>query len=121
MKAINIKEKHKLFTKQWHPHRIATVDNMQVILAKIKGEFVWHSHDDDDELFQVLKGTLYMQFRDRIEIVKEGEIIVVPKGVEHNPSTKNDEEVHLLLFEKLSTAHTGNVKAERTQTEYPDI
>ena len=62
-----------------------------------------------------------MQFRDRTEIVKEGEIIVVPKGVEHNPSTKNDEEVHLLLFEKLSTAHTGNVKAERTQTEYPDI
>jgi mannose-6-phosphate isomerase-like protein (cupin superfamily) len=92
---------------------------MQVILAKIKGEFVWHSHDDEDELFQVVKGTLYMQFRDRTEVVKEGEMIVVPKGVEHNPSTKNDEEVHLLLFEKLSTAHTGNVKDDMTQTEYP--
>ncbi|MCL4171072.1 UNVERIFIED_CONTAM: hypothetical protein GTU68_031795 [Idotea baltica] len=94
---------------------------MQVILAKIKGEFVWHSHDDEDELFQVIKGTLYMQFRDRTEVVREGELIVVPKGVEHNPSTKDGEEVHLLLFEKLNTAHTGNVKDEMTQTEYPWI
>ncbi|MDG1660370.1 MAG: cupin domain-containing protein [Winogradskyella sp.] len=121
MKAINIKDKHKLFSKQWHPHRIAMVDNMQVILAKIKGEFVWHRHENEDELFQVVKGTLYMQFRDRTEVVNEGEIIVVPKGVEHNPSTKNDEEVHLLLFEKLDTAHTGNVKNKMTQTEYPWI
>ena len=121
MKAINIKEKHALFSKQWHPHRIATVDNMQVILAKICGEFVWHSHDEEDELFQVVKGTLYMQFRDRTEVVKEGEMIVVPKGVEHNPSTKDGEEVHLLLFEKMDTAHTGNVETERTQDEYPWI
>mgnify|MGYP001591490910 CR=1 FL=1 len=121
MKAINIKEKYALFSKQWHPHRIAIVDDMQVILAKIKGEFVWHNHEDEDELFQVIKGTLYMQFRDRTEVVKEGEIIVVPKGVEHNPTTKNDEEVHVLLFEKLSTAHTGKVQHERTQTEYPKI
>ena len=121
MKPINIKDKHSLFSKQWHPHRIATVDDMQVILAKIKGEFVWHSHEDEDELFQVIKGTLHMQFRARTEIVKEGELIVVPKGVEHNPCTKNDEEVHLLLFEKLDTAHTGDVKHERTQSEYPWI
>jgi len=85
-----------------------------VILAKIKGEFVWHSHDDEDELFQVIKGTLYMQFRDRTEIVKEGELIVVPKGVEHNPSTKDGEEVHLFLFEKMNTAHKGNVKDDMT-------
>lgn len=128
MKAINIKDKHNLFSKQWHPHRIAMVDNMQVILAKIKGEFVWHSHENEDELFQVIKGTLYMQFRDdsqengiRTEVVKEGELIVVPKGVEHNPCTKNDEEVHLLLFEKLDTAHTGKVIDKKTQTEYPWI
>ena len=121
MKAINIKEKHALFNKQWHPHRIATVDNMQVILAKIQGEFVWHSHDDEDELFQVLKGTLYMQFRDRTVVVKEGELIVVPKGVAHNPSTRDGEEVHLLLFEKLSTQHTGDVSHEMTQTQYPEI
>lgn len=121
MKAINIKKKFSKFSKNWHPHQVATVDDMQVILAKIKGEFVWHSHDDEDELFQVVKGTLYMQFRDRTEVVNEGEFIVVPKGVEHNPTTKDDEEVHILLFEKLSTAHTGNVQHERTQAEYPKI
>lgn len=128
MDSINIKQKFTKFSKNWHPHQIAVVDDMQVILAKLKGEFVWHSHDDEDELFQVIKGTLYMQFRDssnesgiRTEVVKQGEIIVIPKGVEHNPCTKNDEEVHVLLFEKLSIAHTGNVKHEKTQTHYPKI
>ena len=89
--------------------------------VKIKGEFVWHSHDVEDELFQVIKGTLYMQFRDRTEIVKAGELIVVPKRVEHNPMTKDGEEVHLLLFEKKSTAHTGKVVTERTKSKYPKI
>lgn len=121
MSTINIKEKFTKFSKHWHPHQIAIVDDMQVILAKLKGEFVWHAHDDEDELFQVVKGTLYMQFRDRTEVVNEGEIIVVPKGVEHNPYTKNNEEVHVLLIEKLSTAHTGDVQHERTQTHYPKI
>ena len=121
MKAINIKDKFTKFSKNWHPHQIAVVDDMQVILAKLKGEFDWHSHDDEDELFQVIKGTLYMQFRDRTEVINEGEFIVVPKGVEHNPCTKNNEEVHVLLFEKLNTAHTGNVVHERTQSEYPKI
>ena len=156
MKPINIKEKHSQFTKQWHPHQIATVDDMQVLLAKISGEFVWHSHKDEDELFYVQKGVLKMRFRtsaalstlssvalstpssaiqgdkDNVlaersqsqewsEIVREGEIIVVPKGVEHCPTTAEGEEVHLLLFEKLSTAHTGAVKHEKTQTEYPKI
>jgi mannose-6-phosphate isomerase-like protein (cupin superfamily) len=121
MKPINISEKFSKFSKNWHPHQIAVVDDMQVILAKLKGDFLWHSHDQEDELFQVVKGTLYMQFRDRTEIVKTGELIVVPKGVEHNPCTKNDEEVHVLLFEKLNTAHTGNVKHERTQTVYPKL
>ncbi len=121
MKPINLKQKHTAFSKQWHPHQIAVVDDMQVLLAKIKDEFVWHAHEKEDELFQVLKGTLYMQYRDRTEVVEEGEIIVVPKGVEHCPSTKNGEEVHLLLFEKLSTAHTGNVHDKMTQTVYPKI
>ncbi|WP_104734880.1 cupin domain-containing protein [Hanstruepera ponticola] len=121
MKAINIQDKFSKFSKNWHPHQIALVDDMQVILAKLKGEFVWHKHDNEDELFQVIKGTLYMQFRDRTETVNEGELIVVPKGVEHNPMTKNDEEVHVLLFEKLSTGHTGNVQHEKTQTHYPKI
>lgn len=121
MKTINIQEKFTKFNTNWHPHQIAVVDDMQVILAKLKGEFLWHSHDNEDELFHVIKGTLYMQFRDRTEVVKEGELIVVPKGVEHNPCTKNNEEVHVLLFEKLTTAHTGNVTHKRTQTRYPKI
>ena len=121
MKPINLKEKHASFKKHWHPHQIATVDDMQVLLAKVKGEFVWHTHQNEDELFQVLKGTLYMQFRDRTEVVKAGEIIVVPKGVAHCPATKNDEEVHVLLFEKQQTSHTGNVQHELTQTVYPKI
>ena len=128
MKAINIQEKFTKFSVNWHPHQIAVVDDMQVILAKLKGDFVWHSHEEEDELFQVIKGTLYMQFRDdseedgiRTETINEGEIIVVPKGVEHNPMTKNDEEVHVLLFEKLYTAHTGKVQHDKTQTNYPKI
>jgi len=121
MKSINLKEKHAEFTKQWHPHQIAIVDDMQVLLAKLQGEFVWHAHENEDELFQVIKGTLYMQFRDRTEVVNEGEIIVVPKGVEHNPMTQNNEEVHVLLFERMTTAHTGKVQHEKTQTHYPKI
>ncbi|WP_340066482.1 cupin domain-containing protein [Ascidiimonas aurantiaca] len=121
MNVINLKEKYQLINGHWHPHQIAVVDDMQVLLAKLKGELVWHAHEEEDELFQVLKGTLYMQFRDRIEEVKEGEIIVVPKGVEHNPMTKNNEEVHVLLFEKLSTSHTGKVQHKKTQTHYPKI
>ncbi|SHG71945.1 cupin domain-containing protein [Flagellimonas flava] len=121
MKSINLEQKHMEFAKQWHPHQIAVVDDMQVLLAKLQGEFVWHAHEHEDELFQVIKGTLYMQFRDRTEIVREGELIVVPKGVEHNPMTKNNEEVHVMLFEKLTTAHTGDVQHEKTQTNYPKI
>lgn len=121
MNTINIQQKFSKFSKQWHPHQIAVVDDMQVILAKISGEFVWHKHDDEDELFYVQKGRLEMHFRDKVEIVNEGEIIVVPKGVEHCPTTKNGEEVHLLLFEKLNTKHTGDVVHEKTQTSYPKI
>jgi len=128
MKPINIKQKLEKFDKQWHPHQIATVDNMQVILAKIQGEFVWHSHKEEDELFFVQKGTLFMRFRnvenpenEWSETIHEGEIIVVPKGVEHCPTTLEGEEVHLLLFEQLSTKHTGEVAHEKTQTAYPNI
>ncbi len=121
MNSINIKEKFTKFSSHWHPHQIAIVDDMQVILAKIKDEFVWHKHDKEDELFMVQKGTLEMHFRDKVELVNEGEIIVVPAGVEHCPKTQNGEEVHLLLFEKLTTKHTGEVIDKKTQTEYPKI
>ena len=121
MKPININSKFEEFSSYWHPHQIGIVDEMQVIIARIKGEFVWHSHEEEDELFQVISGTLYMKFRDRTEVVREGEIIIVPKGVEHCPSTLDGEEVKLLLFEKLTTSHTGNVKHTITKTEYPKI
>lgn len=121
MKTINLSQKFARFNKQWHPHQIAVVDNMQVLLAKVKDELVWHKHEDEDELFFVQKGTLEMHFRDKIEVVSEGEIIVVPKGVEHCPKTINGEEVHVLLFEKLTTKHTGDVLDERTQNYYPKI
>ncbi|WP_378180650.1 cupin domain-containing protein [Aquimarina sp. SS2-1] len=121
MEAINIKEKFSKFNKQWHPHRIAMVDDNQVFLAKVCGDFVWHKHDHEDELFQVVKGTLYMKFRDKTVKVEAGEIIVVPKGVEHCPSTQNNEEVHLLIFEKISTKHTGEIESDRTVSDYIDI
>lgn len=121
MKTINPKEKLLKFSKHWHPHQIAVVNDMQVLVAKLKDEFVWHQHDEEDELFQVLKGTLYLQFEDRTEVVKEGQIIVVPKGVKHCPKTENGEEVHVMLFEKLTTKHTGDVKDTLTQEDYPKI
>ncbi len=119
MKAISIQDKFSKFNNNWHPHQIAVVDNMQVLLAKLKGEFVWHGHEDEDELFQVIKGNLYMQFRDRTEIVKEGELIVVPRGLRH-PKNRQREEVQVLLFEK-NLKHTGNVESTLTQTHYPKI
>ncbi|MGB5170355.1 cupin domain-containing protein [Eudoraea sp.] len=121
MKSIKLKEKYKKFDTFWQPHQIAEVDDMQIIIAKIQGEFVWHAHTDEDELFQVIKGTMYMQFRDHTEVVKEGEIIVVPKGVEHCPSTRENEIVHILLFEKKSVKHTGAVHHPLTQKIYPKI
>ncbi len=121
MKTINVTQKFNSFKEHWSPHQIAVVDDMQVLLAKLKDEFVWHQHEQEDELFFVQKGTLEMHFRDRVEMVNEGELIVVPKGVEHCPKTKDGQEVHVLLFEKLTTKHTGNVVDKKTKTSYPKI
>jgi len=121
LNTINIQQKLKSFSAHWHPHQIAVVNDMQVIVAKLKGEFVWHQHDEEDELFQVLRGTLYMQFEDRTEKLEAGEIIVVPRGVKHCPITKDDEEVHVLLFEKTGIKHTGNTESTLTVKDYPKI
>ena len=121
MRPLNVIQKFSKFSEHWSPHQIAIVDDMQVLLAKIKGDFVWHKHEGEDELFFVQKGTLEMHFRDRMELVKEGEIIVVPKGVEHCPKTQNGEEVHVLLFEKVTTKHTGNTITDKTKYTYPKI
>lgn len=121
MNSINLKQKLSKFSEHWHPHQIAVVDDMQVLLAKVKGEFVWHQHDEEDELFHVIKGTLFIRFEDKVEEVKQGEIIVVPKGVKHCPMTKDGEEVHIMLFEKLSVRHTGKTESSLTVDDYPKI
>jgi mannose-6-phosphate isomerase-like protein (cupin superfamily) len=109
---INLQEKLALFSERWSPKIVAELNGQQVKLAKLKGEFVWHSHETEDELFFVVHGTLLMKFRDRDVTVGEGEMIVVPAGIEHMPVAV--EEVHIMLFEPASTLNTGNVRDERT-------
>lgn len=112
--AINIAEKFSLFDKLWTPHIIGELNGQYVKLCKLKDEFVWHSHENEDELFMVFKGTLIMDFRDGHTVhVSEGEILIVPKGVEHRPRT-NGEVVFNLLFEPKATQHTGEVETELT-------
>ena len=115
MDRVNIAEKFTLFSDHWHPRIIAELNGQLVKLAKIQGEFVWHDHENEDELFLVIKGRLRMDFRDKQVWVEEGEMIVVPRGVEHRPVA--EEETHILLFEPAETAHTGTVQDERTRTE----
>jgi len=112
--SINIMEKFSLFEKQWTPHIIGELNGQYVKLCKLKNDFVWHSHQNEDELFMVFKGTLLMDFRDgRTVEVNEGEILIVPRGVEHRPHT-NGEIVFNLLFEPKATLHTGTVESEMT-------
>ncbi len=121
MESINLKEKLALFTKQWHPHVIAEGASLQVYLSKLQGEFVMHAHDNGDELFYVVKGRMEVRFRDKTVPVKEGEIILVPRGVEHCPRTDPAEETHVLVVEPVGTTHTGNVENERTVKRFNRI
>ena len=117
--VINIQEKFNLFSDQWSPKRIGELNGQQILSAKIQREFVFHKHDDEDELFMVMKGQLELELRDRSVTVNPGEFFIVPKGVEHKPIAK--EETHLLLFEPLSTKHTGDVMADITVETYESI
>ncbi|MEX1000492.1 MAG: cupin domain-containing protein [Crocinitomicaceae bacterium] len=117
MKKINLTEKLKLFTEHWSPKILAELNGQQVKIAKIKGEFVWHKHDHEDELFLILKGKLTIEFRDKIIELKEGEMLVIPKGIEHKPVAK--EEVAILLFEPAGTVNTGNTDSGFT-IEHPE-
>jgi mannose-6-phosphate isomerase-like protein (cupin superfamily) len=119
MEKINIQEKLKLFDDHWNPRILGELNGQHIKAVKLKGEFVWHHHDNEDELFLVTKGSLRMEFRDKTEIVNEGELIIVPRKVEHRPVAS--EEVHLLLFEPVSTVNTGNVENERTKKELEKI
>ena len=119
MKAININEKLNKFSDYFNPRIIAELNGQQIKLGKFKGEFVWHSHENEDELFYVIKGSFFMDFRDKSVEIKEGEMLVVPKGVEHRP--RAPEEVHVMLFEPASTLNTGNVENEMTKRKLDRI
>src|ERR1041384_7869980 len=112
MEPINLDEKLGLFSEAWKPKVIAELNGQQVKLVKLRGEFVWHHHTDEDELFLVLRGRLRIDFRDRSVELGAGELVVVPRGVEHRPVA--EEEASVMLFEPASTLNTGNVRGERT-------
>ena len=111
--TINLSEKLATFSEHWSPRIIGEVNDFHVKLAKLKGEFIWHHHASEDELFLVVKGTLRIRFRDFEAVARAGEMIIVPRGVEHCPVA--DEEVHVLLLEPAMTLNTGNVRSERTR------
>lgn len=119
MQAVNLKDKFASFDEQWSPKIVGEVNDCYVKAVKLKGEFVWHHHEHEDELFLVVKGTLRMKFRDRESLVREGEFIIVPRGTEHLPVA--DEEAHVLLLEPKTTLNTGNVINERTVAELERI
>lgn len=113
MEKVNLQQKLALFSEFWSPKIIGQVGDFHVKLAKLHGEFVWHAHATEDELFLVLKGRLRMRFRDRELVVEPGEFIVVPRQTEHCPVA--DEEVHVLLLEPQTTVNTGDAGGERTR------
>lgn len=113
--VINLREKLSLFPEQWTPKIVAELNDIQFKVAKIEGDFVWHKHEDTDELFLVLSGQFEMQLRDRSVTLTEGEMMVVPKGVEHRPCAQR--ECHILLAELAGTVNTGDVGGERTAPE----
>tara|TARA_B100000927_G_scaffold131062_1_gene105478 strand:- start:2339 stop:2713 length:375 start_codon:yes stop_codon:yes gene_type:complete len=114
IKPINILKKFSLFHEKWTPKIIGELNNQHVKICKLQGNFVWHSHENEDELFLVIKGTLYIDFRNQKTVkVREGEIIIIPKGVEHRPYTKS-ELVFNLLFEPKTTLHTGDLETDMT-------
>jgi mannose-6-phosphate isomerase-like protein (cupin superfamily) len=112
MEKVNLAEKLALFQDHWHPRVVGELNGQQVKLVKFAGEFVWHHHEQEDELFLVIKGQFHMEFRDRTVLLREGEFMIVPSGVEHRPVA--DEEVQVLLFEPSSVLNTGNVQNGQT-------
>lgn len=113
MDKVNILQKLSTFSDYWNPRIVGELNGQQVKLVKFKGEFVWHKHDNEDEMFLVVKGKFQMEFRDKTVELNEGEFIVVPKGVEHKPVAI--EEVEIMLFEPDTTLNTGNTRGELTR------
>ncbi len=112
MEKINLSDKLSRFTDHWRPRIVGQLNGQQVKLAKLQGEFVWHAHENEDELFLVIEGRLVIQLRDRDIVLDPGEFVIIPRGIEHKPVA--DEEVHVLLFEPASTLNTGTLRNERT-------
>jgi mannose-6-phosphate isomerase-like protein (cupin superfamily) len=119
IEKVSVIEKLNSFQDYWSPKIVGAINDSFVKLVKLKGEFVWHHHEHEDELFLVLKGTLLIKLRDRDIRIEEGEFVIIPRGVEHLPIAR--EEVHVLLLEPKSTLNTGNVTNERTVTELDRI
>ncbi len=123
MEKVNLADKLALFSDYYSPKIVGELNDTHVKLAKLKGEFVWHHHEAEDELFLILKGTLRMKYFDRDQereiSLHAGEFFIVPRGVEHKPIA--DEEVHLMLLEPKTTLNTGNVRNERTVAELEKI
>jgi len=115
MEKVNLAEKLATFSDHFNPRIAGELNGQQVKLVKFKGEFIWHHHDNEDELFYVVKGSFDMQLRDKTITVNEGEFLIMPRGVEHRPVAK--EEVEILLFEPATTLNTGNVENELTRKE----
>jgi len=113
MQTVSLSEKLALIREYWAPKTVGSVNGFHVKLVKLKGEFVWHAHDAEDELFLVLEGTLRMQLRDCEVAIRKGEFLVVPHGTEHRPVA--DDEVHVLLVEPAATVNTGTAGGERTR------
>ncbi|HMD30405.1 MAG TPA: cupin domain-containing protein [Candidatus Acidoferrales bacterium] len=112
MNAVNLEQKLGQVNEYWKPTIVGELNEDYVKVVKLRGEFIWHHHDHEDELFLVVRGTMRMKFRDRDVLVNPGEFIIVPKGVEHMPVAEN--EVHIVLLEPRTTLNTGNVHNERT-------
>jgi len=119
MNKVNLLEKFSLFSDHWSPKIAGELNGQQVKLVKFEGEFVWHKHDNEDELFCVVKGSFDMHFRDKIVTLNEGEFLIVPRGVEHKPVA--EKEVWVMLFEPATTINTGNVVDQKTKTELETI
>lgn len=113
MDKVNLQGKLASFNDYWNPRIVGELNGQHVKLAKFKGEFVWHKHDHEDEMFMVVKGKFKIEFRDKTVELNEGEFIIVPKGVEHKPIA--DEEVEVMLFEPNTTLNTGNTRGELTK------
>ncbi len=115
MDKINLSQKFGLFQQYWSPKIAGELNDSYIKLAKLKGEFVWHRHEQEDELFLVVKGRLLIKLRDRDIHLEEGEFVIIPRGIEHLPIA--EEEVHVLLLEPKTTLNTGDVQNERTVTD----